>query len=311
MSEPAPAKNENKGPNVDPWFEWLTHRRQGGAKIGDSAGRDVERYRERVLDGARLEKGMTLVDIGTGDGLIAFGGIARVGPSLRVTLTDISSALLRRAEEASVQLGVRGQCTFLEGSAESVPGVADASADVVTMRSVLVYIADKLAVAREFHRMLKPGGRISIAEPIYRDEALNLESLTRQLASQPEGPATRDNRLFLKWKSAQLPATLPEIEANPLTNFCEHDLVTIFERAGFGDIHLEFHIDTRKLAAQSWDSILDAAPRPNTPTLREVLASRFTEEERQYFESVVRPQAESGQTFYRDNMAYLTAVKRG
>jgi arsenite methyltransferase len=309
MNERAPG--ESPKPSVDPWFDWLTHRRQGGEKIGESAGRDVERYRERVLDGAQLEKGMTLVDMGTGDGLIAFGAIGRVGPSLRVTLTDISPALLRRAEEVAVQLGVRGQCTFLEGSAERVPGVADASADVVTMRSELVYIADKAAVAREFHRMLKPGGRISIAEPIYRDEALALEALARQLAGQPEGPATRDNRLFLKWKSAQLPATMPEIEANPLTNFSEHDLVTLFERAGFGDIHLEFHIDTRRLAAQSWDTILDAAPRPNTPTLREVLASRFTEDERRYFESVVRPQAESGQTFYRDNMAYLTAIKRG
>jgi ubiquinone/menaquinone biosynthesis C-methylase UbiE len=310
MSESAPTQGQNPTPNVDPWFDWLTHRRQGGEKIGESAGRDVERYRERVLDGARLEPGMSLVDVGTGDGLIAFGAIARVGPTLRVTLTDISPALLRRAEEVAVRLGVRGQCTFLQGTAEQSPGIASGSTDVVTMRSVLVYVPDKAAVAREFHRLLKPGGRISIAEPIYRDEALNLESLARQLASQPEGPATRDNWLFLRWKSAQMPSTLAEIEASPLTNFSEHDLVTIFERAGFGDIHLELHIDTRKLAAQSWESILDAAPRPNTPTLREVMASRFTEEERRYFESIVRPQAERGQTFYRDVMAYLTAVKR-
>jgi ubiquinone/menaquinone biosynthesis C-methylase UbiE len=310
MNELAPSENQSPGPQVDPWFDWLTHRRQGGARIGESAGRDVERYRERVLDGAQLKKGMTLVDVGTGDGLIAFGAIARVGPSLQVTLTDISPALLHRAEEVAAGLGVRGQCMFLQGTAERSPGIASESVDVVTMRSVLVYIADKAAVAREFHRMLKPGGRISIAEPIYRDEALNLESLARQLASQPEGPATRDNRLFLRWKSAQMPATLPEIEANPLTNFSEHDLVTIFERAGFGEIHLELHIDTRRLAAQSWESILDAAPRPNTPTLREVLASRFTVDERHHFESLLRPLAEGGQTFYRDTMAYLTAVKR-
>jgi ubiquinone/menaquinone biosynthesis C-methylase UbiE len=310
MNEPAPNEKPSPGPKVDPWFDWLTHRRQGGARIGESAGRDVERYRERVLDGAQLEKGMTLVDVGTGDGLIAFGAIARVGPSLKVTLTDISPALLRRAEELADQLGVRGQCTFLEGSAERSPGIPNESTDVVTMRSVLVYIADKAAVAREFHRMLKPGGRISIAEPIYRDEAMNLEALARQVASQPDSPATRDNKLFLRWKTAQMPSTMPEIDASPLTSFSEHDLVTIFERAGFGDIHLELHIDTRRLAAQSWESILDAAPRPNTPTLREVLASRFTEEERRHFESLLRPLAEGGQTFYRDTMAYLTAVKR-
>jgi arsenite methyltransferase len=305
-SHPEPA---NPAPNVDPWFDWLTHRRQGGAKPGESIGRDVERYRDHVLDNARLTEGMSLVDVGTGDGLVAFGAIARIGPSLKVTLADISDALLRRAEEVAVQRGVRGQCSFLQGTADRFPEITTGSVDVVTMRSVLVYVEDKPAVAREFLRMLKPGGRISIAEPIYRDDALNLASLAQHLNGQPLSPATLDTRLFLRWKAAQLPSTMAEINKNPLTNFSEHDLVTIFEQAGFADVHLELHIDVRKLAAESWEKILDAAPRPNTPTLREILATRFTEDERRHFEDRLRPLAESGSTFYRDNMAYLTAVK--
>jgi arsenite methyltransferase len=115
--------------------------------------------------------------------------------------------------------------------------------DVVTTRSVLVYLADKAAAAREFHRILKPGGQLSIAEPVYRDEALNLAALMQHLQQQPIGPENLDTRLFLRWKAAQLPSTPVEIEKNPLTNFSEHDLVTIFEGAGFTDIHLEFHIN--------------------------------------------------------------------
>jgi arsenite methyltransferase len=304
----SPAANSNPAP-TDPWFDWLTHRRQGGDKPGESIGRDVERYRDRVLDGARLAEGMTMADIGTGDGLVAFGAIARVGPSLKVVLTDISPALLQRAEEVAVRHNVRGQCTFVRGTAEGFPEIAASSIDAATMRSVLVYVADKAAVAREFFRMLKPGGRVSIAEPIYRDDALNLETLARHLAGQPLNAETMDTRLFLRWKAAQLPSTLAEINSSPLTNFSEHDLVTIFEQAGFADIHLEFHIDVRKLAAESWEKILDAAPRPNTPTLREILATRFTEEERRHFESRLRPLAESGRTLYRDSMAFLTAVR--
>lgn len=309
MSQDALPKTNSTKISTDPWFDWLTHRRQGGDKPGESIGRDVERYRDHVLDAAQLAEGMRMVDVGTGDGLVAFGAITRVGPSLQVTLADISPALLKRAEEAAIQRGVRGQCTFMQGSAESLPGLATGSMDVVTMRSVLVYLANKGAVAREFHRILKPGGRVSIAEPIYRDEALNLETLTRHLAGQPINAETLDTRLFLRWKAAQLPTSLVEINENPLTNFTEHDLVSIFEQAGFTDIHLEFHIDVRKLAPESWEKILDSAPRPDTPTLREVLATRFTEEERRHFESRLRPLAESGHTFYRDNMAYLTAVK--
>ena len=296
-------------PQVDPWFDWLTHRRQGGPKPAKSIGRDVERYRERVLDGAQLKENMTLVDVGTGDGLIALGAVARVGPSLKVILTDISPALLRRAEEAARQRGVLDQCTFVEATAQAFPSLSANSIDVVTMRSVLVYLADKAAVAREFHRVLKPGGRVSLAEPIYRDEALNLAALARQLESQPESPETHDARLFLRWKTAQMPSVLADIDRNPLTNFSEHDLVTIFESAGFTDIHLELHIDVRRLGAESWDTILDASPRPNTPTLREILATQFTPEERAHFEARLRPLAESGTTLYRDTMAFLTAVK--
>ncbi len=291
---------------TDPWFDWLTQRRQGGAKPGESISRDVERYRDRVLDGARLAANDTLVDIGSGDGLVAYGAIDRVGPSLKVILTDISSALLERAEELARAKGVRGQCTFLQGSAQSLPEIAASSVDVVTMRSVLVYLDDKAAVAREFHRLLKPGGRVSIAEPIYRDDALNLAALAEHLR---QSGGTRDQQLFLRWKSAQLPSTRGEIDRNPLTNFSEHDMVSLFEQAGFTSIHAELHLDVRPLAPESWDRILDAAPRPNTPTLREILERDFSPEERAYFEGQLRPLAESGRTMYRDVMSYLTAVK--
>ncbi len=294
---------------TDPWYDWLTRDRQGGASPNPTLAQDVSRYRDRVLLGAQLRPGMKLVDVGCGDGLVAFGAIEQIGPSLQVVFCDISAALLQRAEQTAGEKGVRSRCTFLQAPAQSLPMIASGSVDVVTMRSVLVYLDDKAAVAQEFHRLLKPGGRVSIAEPIYRDDALRLATLAQQLQGQPETPENRAAELFLRWKSAQLPSTSAEINQNPLTNFDEHDLVSLFEAAGFVDLHLELHLDVRPLAAASWETILDSAPRPHTPTLRQVLESKFSAEERREFEAHLRPLAESGRTRYRDVMSYLTATK--
>jgi arsenite methyltransferase len=164
-------------PQVDPqgdlWSEWLLHRRHADDPDFERVVRtEMERFADRVLAGARLAPGMTVADIGTGDGLIAFGAIDRIGRSLRVFLTDISAPLLRHAERVATERGVRKQCTFLQCSAEKLDGIEDVSVDVVMTRAVLTYVADKCAALREFYRVLVPGGRLSIAEPIFQDDAL-------------------------------------------------------------------------------------------------------------------------------------------
>jgi ubiquinone/menaquinone biosynthesis C-methylase UbiE len=221
---------------------------------------------------------MILADVGAGDGLMAFGAFERIGPSLRAVLTDVSAPLLRRAEQGAVERGLRDRCTFLQTPAEQLEGVADESADILTSRAVLVYIADKAAALRQFHRVLKPGGRISIGEPIYQDDALQLAALAKYLETQPTDERTAQARLHQRWKEAQLPSTMKEIFANPLTNFSERDLVTLCQAAGFGEIHLELHVDLGNAAPASWDAFIDTAPRPHTPSLREILASQFSKE---------------------------------
>jgi ubiquinone/menaquinone biosynthesis C-methylase UbiE len=102
--------------------------------------------------------GSTLVDVGAGEGLVAFRAIDRIGPSLRVILTDVSAPMLRYAESAALQRNLRPQCTFLECTAENLTGITDASVDVVATRAALAYVADKKAALGEFFRILKPGG---------------------------------------------------------------------------------------------------------------------------------------------------------
>jgi SAM-dependent methyltransferase len=63
-------------------------------------------------------------------------------------------------------LGLLDRCRFLVASADALDGVADASVDVVTTRSVLIHVKDKAAALRQFYRVLRPGGRISVFEPV-------------------------------------------------------------------------------------------------------------------------------------------------
>jgi ubiquinone/menaquinone biosynthesis C-methylase UbiE len=294
----------------DVWSEWLLRRRNGNDPVEESAiRRKVERFRDRVLDGAGPLAGKVLLDVGAGDGLIAFGAFERAGPPMKAILADVSESLLRCAEKRATELGVRQACTFLNTSAELLDGVADASVDVVTTRAVLAYVENKAAAARQFHRVLRPGGRVSIAEPIDRDEAVHLAAFSDFLRSAAPGALSAITLLQHRCRTALLPSTPEEIQQNPLTNFSERDLITFFQNAGFVEIHLELHIDVMRQAAVPWDTYIDIARRPTSPTLREVFATHLSGEEQRQLENVLRPLVESGRHRNRECTAYLTASK--
>ncbi len=252
---------------------------------------------------------MTLVDVGTGDGLVAFRAIDRIGPSLQTILIDISSTLLEHAEATAIQCGVRAQCTFTQCSAEALEGIGNASVDAVTTRAVLAYLPDKLAVLREFYRVVKPGGRISIAEPICRDDALDVVALKKTVDALPAGTDDHISRLLYRWKITHLPGTDEGIAANPVTNYNERDLVRYAMDAGFTDIHMEFHIDVGPSPTTSWDVLLKNPPFPWAPPLGELLYNTFTREEAQRIEQALRPLLTSGQQSFAIRTAFLSATR--
>jgi len=297
-------------PQADVWSDWLLHTRHADDTGQAQALRvKLEQYARRVLDGACLSSGMTLADIGTGDGLIGFSAIDRIGPSLRVLLTDISAPLLRHTETVAEQRNVRDQCTFIECSAELLDGIQDGSVDAATTRAALAYVADKPAALRECYRILKPGGRLSIAEPIMRDDAIEASSLRQWVEGQPDTVGDNFFHLLHRWKSAQFPDTEAKIAASPIANYGERDLVRFALDAGFVNVHMEFHIDVRPSEVTSWEVLLDTSPHPWAPRLGDILANQFTADERRFFEQILRPQIEGRQLVTAERTAYMTAQK--
>lgn len=138
----------------DRWHRWLLDVRLGG----DAACREKDLteflypVRDTVLEKAQLRPGDTLLDVGADDVLIAFGALERLGPSGRVIFSDISQDLLDHCRKAADAEGLLGRCRFVQAAADDLTGVTDASVDVLTTRSVLIYVKDKAAALQEFSR---------------------------------------------------------------------------------------------------------------------------------------------------------------
>ena len=286
----------------DRWHRWLTDTRSGG----DPAARErlltehLYLVRDTVLDKAGLQPGDTVLDVGTGDGLIAFGALERLGPSGHVVFCDISQVLLDHCRAAAAAEGLLDRCRFILASANSLDGIADASVDVVTTRSVLIYVKDKEEALQAFYRVLRPGGRISVFEPVN----VLMRDPDRLLGYDitPVKPLAAKLKAF--YESIRPPG------ADPMVDFDERDLVRHAERAGFTDIGLELRVTVKNgKRPVPWTRALRTAGNPLVPPLGEVLDRVLSPQEIAEFTAHIKPLVESGTGRQRQAHAYLAAAK--
>jgi arsenite methyltransferase len=281
----------------DKWASWLLERRSGGdSGMAQRIREDLHPIRDAVLEAAEVGTCTRLLDVGCGDGLIAFGALERGAAS--VVFSDVSPDLLDRCRELASELGVTARCRFVRAAAEDLGEVAGGSVDVVTTRSVLIYVADKAAALREFRRVLAPGGRISLFEPINR---YFLDAGNRLPALYDPGPVAD--------LAERVTAAIAGVNPldGPMMGFGERDLLDLAEGAGFLPLRLRLELEVRPPRPRPWDSFMRSAPNPLAPTVEEAMRATLTPEEIERFTRHLRPLVESGNGTERRALAYLTA----
>jgi ubiquinone/menaquinone biosynthesis C-methylase UbiE len=191
----------------------LTYGGEAAAGYDQAFARVSAHFVPFLLRAAHLVPGQHVLDIATGTGLAAEAALATVGSTGHVTAADVSPAMVERARER-----LRGSpyaaVAVEDGQALSFP---DQSFDAVLCSLGLMFFPDPARGLSEFHRVLRPGGRVAVSVNTVPERSFNSRisiAIGRHVPSLAEAAA----RVFALG--------------------AEERLRSLFQGAGFQDVEL-------------------------------------------------------------------------
>ena len=265
-------------PDTDVWATWLRTGRDGGSARMRAENLDrLAKLRDRILDRAGIRPGDTVLDVGAGQGLLGLGALDRAGEQGRVIFADISEPALDDCRAEVAGRGASNRATFVRASATDLSALASETVDVVVERAVLLFIEDRQRALDEYHRVLRPGGRLSLGEPINswmgRDrpgylwgyDITEVIELERKLHDVDRAESTTSRE-------------------DVLCGFDDRDLVAMTRAAGF--LRIEAQTDMALApppVRDDLDVFLDTAPNPLAPTTRALMSAALNDDESDRF----------------------------
>ena len=212
----------------------------------------------------------------------------------------MSPPLVRRCRDLAGELGLADRCEFLVDALPALAAVPDSSVDAAVLRSVLIYIGDKAAALRALRRVLRPGGRLSLFEPInsfafpepagwlWGFDVTGLEPLAERVKAASRGHHG---------------------QPGPMLGFDERDLLGWAEQAGFTGLRLEYQVQVsgRHVAAGTdLATFLRSAPNPLVPTREQLLEDALDPDDRALLTQHIAGQLTTGRGRNREAVAYLS-----
>lgn len=160
-------KKEQIFPTGRSWAQELGYPEPELSRVPDASVESFAGVANHWLLG-RIEPGQVVLDLGCGAGTDLLIAAQMTGPSGRAIGVDMTPAMLERTRASAAEIGLANVETH-QSLIESLP-LEDASIDVVISNGVIDLIPDKDAVFDEIDRVLRPGGRLQIADVVIHHE---------------------------------------------------------------------------------------------------------------------------------------------
>lgn len=287
----------------DRWLSWL--------KVGRDAGNVEARRRalawlqpvfERVLGGAQLRAGDTVLEVGAGEGMLGLMALDVIGVSGRLVLSDISPAVIAGLSDSLVE-DVLPRVERVTAPVETLAGIADASVDVVLSRSVLIYSSDLPAAMTAIARVLRPGGRISAFEPLWEffDES-----------ASPGGFFGRDLAGLESEVAAVAAGYRVDLQAMLDCPLTAESMLAAAEAAGLASIKATIEAESVPMPIGDdivVDQVLNGRPNPNTVSPAEMAARVLSAEQAEHFLAGLRQSVLTGRGRSRTAAVYFQASR--